>query len=278
MESLFQFGFKTSILLLNKTSEDFQIPSFVKIYKLSDIEHVDSNKIQRFRKKFGQNSDAFRWSMKPVFIKFLLYHESFDKVIYCDNDIYFFSSPIRLLENLDEYRFLLTPHFYSMDPTKNQNWFEANFRIGLYNAGFIACNSTAIPILNWWINCCLYNVKKSSRRGLFDDQKYLDLIPILFDNTHIIKEYGNNFASWNLSFQESIKTESSEIVFVHFTPHSIKEFGNPQSPFYSLYSVYKKSLLKNGFPESQIAKRNFKTDLIDFISYLLWRVNRIFEN
>jgi hypothetical protein len=45
--------------------------------------------------------------------------QSYDKVVYLDNDIYFFSSPNFIWDELDDNDVLLTPHHYSRNPEKD---------------------------------------------------------------------------------------------------------------------------------------------------------------
>src|SRR5690606_13445248 len=128
-------------------SDQISTYSDCKFHTLTDL--TFSN-LEKYKHRF--NSDQFRWFLKPVYAKFLL-ENRYDQLIYVDNDIYFFNSPDFLFEKLNHSNFLLTPHFYKADPTTEQDWLEANFRVGLYNAGFFGVNKNGIEILDWWIQC-----------------------------------------------------------------------------------------------------------------------------
>lgn len=175
-------------------------------------------------KKYKKNKDHLRWALKPMLMHELL-KSGFDKVIYSDNDICYYASPHFLFEKLNESAIILTPQNYSFDPTKDQIWMEANFLCGLYNAGFVGASNKGLPALTWWANCCLYNMKQVAWRGLYDDQKYLDLMPILFDEVAIIKHKGCNISGWNLENNKRVQKRNEviiapdyEIIFIHFTP------------------------------------------------------------
>ena len=247
-------------------------------HTLSDLQ---SDLAKKIKKKY--KGDSLRWALKSVYIQFLL-EQGYEQVIYVDNDIFFYSSPDLLFEKLNTSSFLITPHFYKADPSKDQNWLEANFRVGLYNAGFIGANRNAIPILEWWANCCLYNVKKAFWRGLFDDQKYLDLIPILFDDVAIIKHRGCNFAGWNSqqstlkrNIENQLTVNGDSLVFIHFTALSLLEFSKKEHAVNEELESYVKAL-KNINPnfdskESKLDKRNLKA----YFYYLRWNIARILE-
>ncbi|MCF8465139.1 MAG: hypothetical protein K9G41_09870 [Flavobacteriales bacterium] len=193
--------------------------------ELGENEHV-------LRRKHNSTSDELRWSLKPVFISALL--NQFDKVVYLDNDIYFFDSPTFIWDELENSDVLLTPHNYPRNPKNNQNWLEANFKVGLFNAGFVGVNKNAKSIMDWWADCCVYRCEKSWFRGLFDDQKYLDLVPIIHSNTKILEHKGCNVAGWNIDVcQRTISSNGDitindtwPIVFVHFNGFSVRAIIN----------------------------------------------------
>lgn len=172
--------------------------------------------------------NALRWACKPLYIEYLL-KQGYDAVIYGDNDLYFYASADFLFEKLQTSDVLLTPHFYPVDYEKNQDQLEANFRVGLFNAGFIGVNKNALTAMNWWAGCCKYNVKQAAHRGLFDDQKYLDLFPILFDRVEILKHRGCNVAAWNVETSpRSLKdghvylNDEFPLIFTHYNIFTIR--------------------------------------------------------
>jgi lipopolysaccharide biosynthesis glycosyltransferase len=148
--------------------------------------------------------------MKPVFMQFLFREKEISKLIYVDNDIAFFGEYGFLFKLLDEHNILLTPHFYERNPEENQNWLEANFRVGLFNAGFVGANNKTISTLEWWAKCCAYRCEKNYMRGLFDDQKYLDMFPVIEPTTKILDHQGCNLAGWNIGICRRTKKQGKE--------------------------------------------------------------------
>jgi hypothetical protein len=215
-----------------------------KYWKLSEISLSES--ARKIIEKYKSNKDKLRWSLKPVFLKHLLEKQAINSVIYLDNDVFFYSDYRFIFDLLSLHSFLLTPHYYKNDPRSEQNWFEANFRVGLYNAGFIGVNGTAKNTLQWWAECCIYRCEKNSFRGLFDDQKYLDLIPVMEETAFIMRHQGCNVAGWNteLCRREVINNEiringKFPIVFIHFNDTTIREVVKGKDkillPFYREY-------------------------------------------
>lgn len=244
------------------------------------LETLQSETAIKIKKKY--KGDSLRWALKPIYLKHLLLQD-FDAVIYCDNDIYFYNSLDFIFDDLTENSFIITPHFYKANPLKEQNWLEANFRVGLYNAGFIGANLNGIEILDWWANCCLYNIKKSYWRGLYDDQKYLDLIPILFENVKILKHRGCNVAGWNQegTFVEKekngTKINGDLLVFIHFAALSMEMFSNQKNPLHDEWKQYIEALKKEKNDFEYINNKFQKNTMSAYFYYLRWLIVRKLE-
>lgn len=179
-----------------------------------------------------KDPDAFRWALKPVFMNYLLEH-GFDKVIFCDADLFFTSNYEFLWKELDANNFLLSPHFTDALPEKDEEIFLMSFRIGQFNAGFVGANKNAKPILNWWAAVCAYKIEKQEQIGLFDDQRYLDAVPVLFDSAKIITHRGCNLGSWNINNNKRslingqvLINEQFPVVFIHFNYETIQQILN----------------------------------------------------
>lgn len=280
VESLKVFGFSTFVLTI-----DALFPGDIEMFKSDELLQFGDLKddlASRAFTKYKNHPDKLRWTLKSIFTKHLL-ENGYDEVIYVDNDIFFYSSPDFLFEKLKTSSFLLTPHFYNSNPNNNQNWLEANYRVGLYNAGFFGVNRNAIPILDWWVECCLYNVKISYWRGLYLDQKYLDLVPVFFDDVEIVKHRGCNFAGWNCDEvmitekEDQLYINNDELVFIHFSPLSVERFSDKRSAVYSAFEKYLVEL-QNHKPKFEFKGK--KLNLMSFSTYfyyLRWKWVRLFE-
>lgn len=187
-------------------------------------------------KYYRQSVDKYRWSMKPVIMNHLL-GQGLEKVIYVDSDIYFFSDPGFLLEELDRHNILLTPHWEVKDPALDFSCFVRNFKNGLYNAGFVAINKHAREAMIWWAKACLFKCEINRSIGLFLDQAYLNLFEVQFDRVKTLKHKGCNVANWNirncprtLKGTEVLIEDTFPIVFIHFAPSTFKGILNGKDP------------------------------------------------
>jgi hypothetical protein len=195
--------------------------------------------------------------------------KEFDRVIFTDGDLYFVNNFSFLLEELDTNDILLTPHWANLNPFENEGSLKDVLRGGLYNAGFIGVNQRGAEIINWWAEMCHYKTEEDPASGLFFDQKYLDILPVQFENVKILKHQGCNLASWNVQTckREIINgklliNQQFEPVFIHFNRETIVNILNRNDRFLHPYlEEYIELFKKEGFD----LVNNFKT--LDFSKF-----------
>lgn len=283
-ESLAEHGYALEIWLNSSVpiKPSFELPESCALRSISEL---NASRLAVLQQKFGSNSDAFRWSLKSLVLEKVLL-DGADSAVYLDNDQYFLQSPKALIETFGQYAILLTPHFYPANPSvKGAHWFEANYQVGIFNAGFIGVRKDALSFLNWWFDCCVYSFRKSYFRGLFDDQKYLDLVPTLFEAVYIHPKPTWNFAAWNdwtPAFHVANNTlmiAQEPVVFVHFATLSLQQFSvatHPANFVYQRYLSQLKCYEKNALSveEAYFSRRK----ILNFMRYLHWRLLTTFQD
>lgn len=230
-------------------------PKRIRVYFLDDIENFYITK-EIYRKYFNTNIDSFRWSMKSVFMLFLLSICGYEKVIFVDPDIYFFDKYDFLFNILDKHNIILSPHWRPTNPKISPTGFIFNFKDGIFNGGFVGSNNKAIRVLEWWAEACLFKCEKDYENGLYVDQKYLDMFILFDDNIHILRHRGCNVANWNICEckrtvinNSTFINEKFPIIFIHFSPNTIKGILNGQDKYLKTYlEKYFENLKKNRFP------------------------------
>lgn len=247
-----------------------------KIY--GPVQLFDNPLTKEVLKKYHRSKDKLRWCMKPLFLSMLLQRAD-EKIIYTDNDIAFFGPYQFLFQLLGEYEMLLTPHHYPRDPTKNQNWLEANYRVGLYNAGFLAASKASLPTLDWWAQCCLYRCEKNPLRGMFDDQKYLDLVPVMNERAHVLRHKGCNVAEWNrevvkrsLAAGKLMLDERYPLIFIHFNGSTVRETVQDKEPLLMPYLQEYLRLLNHYRPGTTVNDLYSKPTRLDNMKYKIWKL------
>jgi hypothetical protein len=139
-------------------------------------------------------------AIKPYVIEQLM-NKGYDKVIYIDPDIKIFGSLDGMLSLLDQHNILLTPHLTNLlDDGKLPNELGI-LQAGSYNLGYIGlrtCEETR-KLVKWWQAKLYKECVVDLSRGLFVDQKWMDMVPSLFEGVYINRDEGWNVAYWNLN-------------------------------------------------------------------------------
>lgn len=193
----------------------------------------DSLYFHEIEKKYAHaNPHSFRWALKPIFIGHLL-HLGFDKVLFADADIFFIGNFEFLFSELSHHTVLLTPHWANMDPTENDDSLLSVLKGGMFNAGFIGAGKNGAAAMAWWAGLCHYKTEESKELGLFFDQKYLDILPVQFEDAGIIRHRGCNLASWNIDTSKREMVNGKLLingiydpVFIHFAKDTVVNILN----------------------------------------------------
>lgn len=234
----------------------------VKIHSLKDLKGVQLSDEIIARYSVGE-PDKLRWSLKPIFITYLL-SRGYEKIIFTDPDTCYFSDYSFLFEYLDRNRVLLTPHWRNHNPEVDKANFDLLYVGGIFNAGFFAANADALPVLDWWARACLDECEKSFAKGKFVDQSYLNLLPIYFEEVHVLQHRGCNVANWNqrecrrsLSADGGVLiNEKWPVVFVHFTASTVAGIQQGRDRILGGYlESYVEKVTRNGGVVGGLAER-----------------------
>jgi len=142
-------------------------------------------------------------------------------VTYLDADLFFFSSPAPVFEELGSRSTLIIGHRYAPRDRHLEIY-------GIYNVGLLSFRNdeAARECLEWWRARCLEWCYDRVEDNRFADQKYLDDWPERFRNVVVLQHKGTNVAPWNV-FQYDITRQngrvhidSDELICYHF--HRLK--------------------------------------------------------
>lgn len=191
-------------------------------------------------------------AIKPYLLEYLFKKYDIKKLVYFDPDILITNNLSEISRLLDEYSIILTPHLTA--PINDDYWPSEvdTLMSGAYNLGFLALtnNPTTASLLSWWqdrlYDKCIHAVEK----GLFVDQKWMDLVPGMYEGVFILREPGYNVGYWNFHCRK-VKFEGEEIsvngkpsYFFHFSGFDPENFA----PVSKHQNRYKMSNLKEVRP------------------------------
>jgi hypothetical protein len=210
-----------------------------------------------------------------------------DHFLYFDPDIQVFSDFPELSKALESHPIILTPHqlrcvdHYEMEVSSLEH--------GVYNLGFLGLSRSKIAenLIDWFIDRLRIGCYNEKQIGLFTDQKWFNLVPIFFPETHIFRHAGYNVGPWNLKSRtpkvsgEQIFFDNHPLRFIHFSGHPtsfnncIENWGTNKKLLYKLSKNYEdmcKSEWHYNFQKSQwsYSKYNSKKS-INTLARIEWR-------
>lgn len=110
-----------------------------------------------------------------------------------DADLYFYTSPESIFNELTNSSIGLSPHNYSPEYDKSE--VSGKFCVQFV---YFRNNRYGMQALNWWRNECIKWCYARLEDGKFGDQMYLDRFSLLFNEVHIIENKGGGIAPWNI--------------------------------------------------------------------------------
>lgn len=168
---------------------------------ICEVVTADALGIPDFREfAFRYDIMEFNTAVKPFMFTHLV-ERGHEHIVYLDPDIEVFAPLEGVFELLDAgASFVLTPH---LTQPSEQEAFPNDIgimRAGVYNLGFLgvgACEE-ADRILGWWSRRLLHECVNEPERGIFVDQKFMDLVPGFAGGARILRDTAYNVAYWNL--------------------------------------------------------------------------------
>jgi glycosyltransferase involved in cell wall biosynthesis len=207
-------------------------------------------------------------AVKPYLLNRLLRRYSVDKLLYLDPDILIFESLDGLRAALSEANLLLTPHLLSPLPNdgRGQNEHEI-LQAGSYNLGFLGIRNSleSRRFLRWWSDKLYHQCIVSFENNLFVDQRWVDMVPGLFQGVEIVRDPGYNIAYWNLhersiSLDNGVCVNGQPLRFFHFSgfnpdkPSTISKYQDRYGmadigEAHKLYDLYRRRLIESGWED-----------------------------
>ena len=169
-------------------------------------------------------------AVKPFVLEYLLFDKGYDKVVYLDPDIQIFNPLTEAWNALEDNNIVLTPHVLKPYSDNCQPTELNILQSGTYNLGFIALHRADVlrEMLRWWQKKLFRECLVDIPRGLFVDQKWMDLAVGYFEKVRILRNPGYNVAYWNL--HERKITLNKNVPHVEGIPLSFFHFSG-YSPF-----------------------------------------------
>jgi len=192
-------------------------------------------------------------------------------VVFLDPDIMVLDRLEGLIETAAGAAISLTPNWLTPRTGADAPRDELRMLLGgTFNGGVLAISDRpqAFAFLSWWETRLRIQCRHAPAEGVHYDQRWLDLVPSLFDDVYVLRDPGLNVAYWNLA-ERSLRLEGGRAYVggdicraFHFSGYSpaapdrmtwFKEFALPpvsMSAAAPLFDAYRNALLRNGWFET----------------------------
>ena len=226
----------------------------------------------------------FNTALKPFYFQFLFNkYPDAEYITFLDPDMLVYRQLTELEEGHKSYDIIMTPHILEPQVLDGKHPNEISYlSTGTFNLGFLSLRKSdnTLRMLDWWAERLRHFCYFDFPKGLFVDQKWMNLVPVFFESVQILKHYGYNVAYWNL--QERTLSEengvwkingSHPLTIYHFSSVGIKQgtlFHKQQNRFADedlplnkkIFMEYRQLVLAEGYEQTNpykcyyIEKRN----------------------
>lgn len=216
------------------------IQNYDGLFRMLEVEALPLPQIKKFLFRYGimeMNTAA-----KPWMFEYLL-KLKYQHVIYLDPDILVLDRLVDVERLLDlGANGVLTPHITApLNDDKRPSELDI-MRAGTFNLGFLALGNTqeAYQFVQWWQKKLEFFAEVDLARGLFTDQKWIDLVPGMFDGFKVLRDPGYNVAYWNIAHRPMTMRDKKwfsadcALRFFHFSglnPEQPASFSKHQNRF-----------------------------------------------
>lgn len=220
----------------------------------------------------------FSTAVKPYLLSLLLGEYGEEEILYFDPDLMIMRRLDELRRALADGDIVLTPHITRPLPVDGKRPNEQDIMVsGAYNLGFLALRRSpqSQEFLTWWEQRLEDGCRIDVPKGLFTDQKWIDLVPSLFPSTMILRDPTYNVAFWNL--HERTITRDGETFLVNGKPASFFHLSGfhpdeprklskhqdrievePGSGLADLLDLYADHMRENGFADAADSEYGFE--------------------
>ncbi len=209
----------------------YDILKDLNLSKVTLISLVEFEDEELLKVKPSRSIAEYCWTSTSSTILYVLEKYKVDSCTYIDADMFFYSSPKPIFDELGDESILITEHRYS--PQYNKD-----LKAGKYCVQFITFKNDdrGLKALHWWRERCLEWCYAKYEDGKFGDQLYLNDWTERFEGVHVLRHLGGGLAAWNIQQYDFVqgsdyitgieKTTGNkfDVIFYHF--HYLRFFKN----------------------------------------------------
>jgi hypothetical protein len=268
--SLFQTGndYHYIIGLVDKPND--ALKEFYKDFDILPCDQIGIPDLNEIALKY--TIAEFNTALKPFYYQYLFKkYPDAAYITFLDPDMLVYRQLTELEEGHRQWDIILTPHILEPQVLDGKSPDEISYlSTGTFNLGFLSLRKSdnTLRMLDWWAERLRHFCYFDFQKGLFVDQKWMNLVPVFFESVYILKHYGYNVAYWNLQ-ERTLTAENGEwkingsypLTIYHFSSVGIKQgklFHKQQNRFVDedlplnkkIFMEYRQLVLAEGYEQT----------------------------
>lgn len=230
--------------LVYKILRKLHLPN-VSLVRLKAFEQEDK---ALFATKTTRTLEEYYWTMSPCWPKYLLHtNPRIDHIVYIDADLFFYSDPAPIFQELSQGSILIVPHRFP-DYFRFKESGDGKFNVSLV---VFRRDENSQACLDWWRQKCLEWCYRNPDKGRLGDQLYLNVWPKKFRGVHQLQHKGAGLAPWNLMNYRltdqngTIAVDGQTLIFYHF--HGLRLLAGDRfdlAPYYEINGIAKRLIYR----------------------------------
>lgn len=214
-------NFHLYIFAFDKKSENVLEQLKLKHATVISLKEFEDNELLSL--KPSRTIAEYCWTSTSSTILYVLQNYKVKSCTYLDADLYFYSSPKSLFDEMKNNSVMITEHRYTP-------MYDKSKKSGKYCVQFVTFKNdeNGLTALKWWRERCLEWCYDRVEDGKFGDQMYLDDWTTSFKGVHVMQHLGGGLAAWNVQQYEFYKANGKivgkeiktgkefDVIFYHF--------------------------------------------------------------
>jgi hypothetical protein len=192
----------------------------VSVIAISTFEHA----LELRPVRYSRSTLEYFWTLASVLMQFCLSLPDCNEITYCDADVFFFSNPKAIFDEMGDRSIGIVPHrFHERDKARL-------LPNGIYNVGIVVIRNTESgqKCVAQWASDCMTWCYLKHEDGKFADQKYLDHFERDYGaEVCVIENLGVNLGPWSIgnfnvhSKDGSVFINDDQLVAYHY--HELRD-------------------------------------------------------
>lgn len=167
-------------------------------FQVLHLRDLDIPHLERFR--FHYTQQPLSYASTPYLLAYLL-KRGFSRVVFLKQESLVLGDLSSLFDRLEKASIVLTPHLVAPLAGADRIPRELNILLsGIFNVGLLGVADTDATrqFLAWWQDRVHTHCRHAVADGMHYEQRWLDLVPALFEDVDIVRDPAYNVGHWNL--------------------------------------------------------------------------------